>query len=78
MISPEHPKDLYKKQGDEKGRTVKHGVFQPDRTPRDVYKRQLLALESGIRLGNELSRTRLQRMPHHVYPCLLYTSTTSR
>ena len=27
MISPEHPKDLFKKQGAEKGRTVKHGVF---------------------------------------------------
>ena len=26
MISPEHPKDLFKKQGAEKGRTVKHGA----------------------------------------------------
>ena len=34
MIPPEHPKDLFKKQGAEKGRTVEHGVFQPDRTPR--------------------------------------------
>ena len=37
--------------------------------PPERPERALLALESGIRLGNELSRTRLQRMPHHVYPC---------
>jgi len=34
MIPPEHPKDLFKRQGAEKGRTVEHGAFQPDRTPR--------------------------------------------
>ena len=33
--------------------------------PPERPERALLALESGIRLGNELSRTRLQRMPHH-------------
>lgn len=33
MIPPEHPKDLFKRQGAEKGRTVEHGAFQPDINP---------------------------------------------
>ena len=55
MISPEHPKDLFKKQGAEKGRTVKHGVFQPDRTPRKE-------------MGSLELVTTLVEIPSHCFP----------
>ena len=58
MISPEHPKDLFKKQGAEKGRTVKHGVFQPDRTPRKEMG-SLELVTAFIKIGTE--RLSIQR-----------------
>lgn len=55
MIPPEHPKDLFKRQGAEKGRTVEHGAFQPDRTPRKE-------------VGSLEFVTTLVEIPFHCFP----------